>query len=540
MSRKTIPRETEKPKKLTRAQKKEIDAVLRKYKGDGKPRTAQATIPYEAIYPDGVCRIDRRTFSKCIAFEDISYQLAQPETRTAIFEHLCDLYNYVDASIHVQLSFLNRKVDPVQSGWAMSSALLGCIFGALISGWCADKLGRKLPLILSAVLFSASAWGTAVASHFDMFVIYRIVGGVGIGLAPVLSPLYIAEVSPAEKRGRFVAVNQLTIVIGVLAAQLINLMIAEPVEPGATQQMIVDSWNGQMGWRWMFGAELVPALAFLVLMFFVPESPRWLMKAGKPERARAALERIGSADYADRILREIAHTLEKDNNKVSYGALLAPQVKPIVIIGMVLAIFQQWCGINVIFNYAQEIFASAGFDINSTLKSIVATGVVNLVFTIAALPLVDKIGRRKLMLLGASGLTLIYVLIAGAYAMGIMGWPVLLLVLAAIAIYALTLAPVTWVLLAEIFPNRVRGLAMSLGTLALWIACFLLTYTFPLLNAGLGAAGSFLLYGVICAAGYLYILRNVPETKGITLEALEEQLAQRHTGVNAAKQEQMR
>ncbi len=158
------------------------------------------------------------------------------------------------------------------------------------------------------------------------------------------------------------------------------------------------------------------------------------MKAGKPERARAALERIGSADYADRILREIAHTLEKDNNKVSYGALLAPQVKPIVIIGMVLAIFQQWCGINVIFNYAQEIFASAGFDINSTLKSIVATGVVNLVFTIAALPLVDKIGRRKLMLLGASGLTLIYVLIAGAYAMGIMGWPVLLLVLAAIAI----------------------------------------------------------------------------------------------------------
>ncbi len=203
-----------------------------------------------------------------------------------------------------------------------------------------------------------------------------------------------------------------------------------------------------------------------------------------------------------------------------------------MIIGMVLAIFQQWCGINVIFNYAQEIFASAGFDINSTLKSIVATGVVNLVFTIAALPLVDKIGRRKLMLLGASGLTLIYVLIAGAYAMGIMGWPVLLLLL--------TTAPVTRVLLAEIFPNRVRGLAMSLGTTALWIACFLLTYTFPLLNAGLGAAGSFLLYGVICAAGYLYILRNVPETKGITLEALEEQLAQRHTGVNAAKQEQMR
>lgn len=186
--------------------------------------------------------------------------------------------------------------DPAQSGWAMSSALVGCIFGALMSGWCADKFGRKMPLILAAILFSASSWGTAVASNFDMFVIYRIVGGVGIGLASALSPLYIAEVSPAEKRGRFVAVNQLTIVIGVLAAQLINLMIAEPVATDATRQAIVESWNGQMGWRWMFGAELVPALAFLVLMFFVPESPRWLVKAGKPERARAMLQRIGSAE----------------------------------------------------------------------------------------------------------------------------------------------------------------------------------------------------------------------------------------------------
>lgn len=418
--------------------------------------------------------------------------------------------------------------DPAQSGWAMSSALVGCIFGALVSGWCADKFGRKLPLILAAILFSASAWGTAVASNFDMFVIYRIVGGVGIGLASAISPLYIAEVSPAEKRGRFVAINQLTIVIGVLGAQLINLMIAKPVEPGVTMEAIAQSWNGQTGWRWMFGAELIPALAFLVLMFFVPESPRWLMKAGKREKARQMLERIGSRDYADQTLADIEHTLAKDTQKVAWSTLLQPQIKPIVIIGMVLAIFQQWCGINVIFNYAQEIFASAGFDINGTLKSIVATGLINLVFTLAALPLVDKLGRRKLMLLGASGLTIIYILIAGAYAAGIMGWPVLVLVLAAIAIYALTLAPVTWVLLSEIFPNRVRGLAMSLGTLALWIACFLLTYTFPLLNAGLGAAGSFLLYGVICAFGYLYILRHVPETKGVTLEALEEQLAAKH------------
>ncbi len=415
--------------------------------------------------------------------------------------------------------------DPAQSGWAMSSALAGCVFGALISGWCADRFGRKLPLIISAILFSASAWGTAVATHFDWFVFYRIVGGVGIGLASALSPMYIAEVSPAEKRGKFVAINQLTNVIGVLAAQLVNLMIAEPVASSATMQDIVQSWNGQVGWRWMFGAELLPAVLFLLLMFLVPDSPRWLAKAGKQDKAERMLRRIGSAEYARETMADIRATLGENTQKVAASELLNPRVRPIIVIGIVLAVFQQWCGINVIFNYAQEIFASAGFDINSTLKSIVATGLINLIFTIIALPLVDKLGRRKLMLLGAAGLTIIYVLIAGAYALGIMGLPVLLLVLAAIAIYALTLAPVTWVLLSEIFPNRVRGMAMSVGTLALWIACFLLTYTFPLLNANLGASGSFLLYGIICALGFVFVLRSVPETKGVTLEALEHQLA---------------
>ncbi|HAT1648842.1 TPA: sugar porter family MFS transporter [Raoultella planticola] len=428
--------------------------------------------------------------------------------------------------------------DPAQSGWAMSSALVGCVFGALASGWCADKFGRKIPLIIAAALFTLSAWGTALAGSFDLFVAWRIVGGLGIGLASALSPMYIAEISPAAQRGRFVAVNQLTIVIGVLAAQLVNLAIAKPVASSATLAEISASWNGQVGWRWMFGSGVVPALAFLILMFFVPESPRWLVRVGKNQRAHQMLMRIGNQRYADETIRDIEQTLSKDTQKVAWSALWQPKVRPIIVMGMVLAMFQQWCGINVIFNYAQEIFASAGFDINSTLKSIVATGLINLIFTIAALPLVDRIGRRRLMLLGAAGLTIIYALIAVAYGLGILGLPVLILVLAAIAIYALTLAPVTWVLLSEIFPNRVRGLAMSLGTLALWVACFLLTYTFPLLNAGLGASGSFLLYGVICAAGYLYILRNVPETKGITLEALEEQLAQRHAGSQALKQEQ--
>lgn len=417
--------------------------------------------------------------------------------------------------------------DPATSGWAMSSALVGCVFGAMSAGWLADKFGRKLPLILSAFLFTLSALGIALSTHFDVFIAFRIVGGLGIGIASAISPLYIAEVSPSAKRGRFVAINQLTIVIGVLAAQIVNLLIARPVDTGATLVDIQQSWNGQLGWRWMFGAGVVPAVLFLVLMFIVPESPRWLVRAGKERRAKNMLSKIGDSRYAEATFTEIKTATvfsDTDNQKVRLSALLDKNVRPILIIGMVIAVFQQWCGINVIFNYAQEIFASAGFDINSTLKSIVATGLINLIFTIIALPMVDKLGRRKLMLIGAGGLTIIYAAIAIAYATGAMGLPVLLLVLAAIAVYALTLAPVTWVLLSEIFPARVRGMAMSVGTLALWIACFVLTYTFPLLNAGLGAAGSFLLYGIICALGFVFIFRKIPETKGVSLEILEQQL----------------
>lgn len=410
------------------------------------------------------------------------------------------------------------------SGWAMSSALVGCMVGAIIAGNISDKWGRKRPLILAAALFVISAWGTAAAGSFLAFVIYRMIGGIGIGLASALSPMYIAEIAPPEKRGKFVAINQLTIVIGILAAQLINLAIAQPVASDASLTDISASWNGQSGWRYMFGAELVPAGAFFLLMFLVPESPRWLIKMGLRDKARDSLLKIGDHSYTERTVKEIASTLSEDTKQLPLKALLRPDVKPILFIGIVLAMFQQWCGINVIFNYAQEIFASAGFDINDTLKSIAATGIINLIFTIVAIPYVDKIGRRKMMLLGAGGLAIVYAFMAIAYFVGFLGWPVLLLVLIAISVYAMTLAPVTWVLLSEIFPNKVRGSAMSVATLALWIACFLLTYTFPILNAGLGASGSFLLYGVICAGGYWFIFQRIPETKGRSLEQLEKEI----------------
>lgn len=416
--------------------------------------------------------------------------------------------------------------DPAVSGWAMSSALVGCIVGAMISGYLSDGLGRKRTLIISAVLFTVSAWGTAWYDTFTPFIIYRIVGGVGIGIASGIAPVYVAEMSPAERRGQLVAVNQLAIVIGVLAAQIVNLLIAESVDPKASLSEIAASWNGQWGWRWMFWAELVPAVAFFVLMFFVPESPRYLAKIGKKDAAFNVLKRLGGEQYATEVLTEVEATLRGAENeeKVSLKQTFSKKYKFVLMVGIVLAAFQQWTGINVIFNYAQEVFHSAGFDIDSTLKSIVATGLINFLATVVALPLVDKVGRRRLMLIGSAGLVVIYAGMVYAYATGTLGLPVLMLVLAAIAIYALTLAPVTWVLLAEIFPNKIRGMAMSIGTFSLWVACFLLTYTFPIINSALGAAGSFGLYLVICMGGFLFIYKNVPETKGISLEELEKKM----------------
>lgn len=417
--------------------------------------------------------------------------------------------------------------DPAMSGWLMSSALIGCIIGAMCAGMLADRYGRRPALIVASVLFVASAIGAAAADGAAVFVAFRIVGGVGIGLASGLSPMYIAEVSPAASRGRLVAINQLTIVIGVLLAQLVNLCIARPVPPHPDAVALLQSWNVQHGWRWMFLSGGVPALFFLLLALIIPESPRWLSRRGRDEQAAAVLERIGGADYARDVLAAIRAAQREHSRDKGRVSLLERKVRPILVIGVVLAVFQQWCGINVIFNYAQDIFASAGFDVNDALKSIVATGAVNLVFTVLALQLVDSWGRRRLMLIGAAALAGIYALIGGAYALHVMGLPVLLLVLMAIAVYATTLAPVTWVLLAEIFPDRIRAQAVALGVFSLWSACFVLTYTFPWLNARLGAAGSFWLYGVICAAGFVFILRRVPETAGVPLEAMEERLTGR-------------
>jgi sugar porter (SP) family MFS transporter len=408
--------------------------------------------------------------------------------------------------------------------WAMSSALIGCIMGAVVSGIVSDKFGRKWPLLLSAFLFTVASFGTGSAGSYTLFVIFRIVGGVGIGLASALSPMYIAEVAPAHLRGRFVSLNQLTIVIGILAAQLINLLIAEKVPAGATDAFISASWNGQTGWRWMFYACAFPAGAFFLLTFFLPESPRWLMKAGKPEKAMPTLKRIGGAGYANEEIANIQKTLDDATGKLDFKALSNPAFHLVLVIGIVLAVFQQWCGINTVFNYAEEIFTAAGYGVSDTLFNIVITGSVNLVFTLVAMFTVDKWGRKKLMLFGSIGLAVTYILLGSAYFLGMKGIAVLSLVIIAIAIYAMSLAPVVWVILSEIFPNRIRGAAMASATFALWIACFILTYTFPLLNAALGASGTFWVYAGICLSGFIFILMKLPETKGKSLEEIEKEL----------------
>jgi MFS transporter, SP family, xylose:H+ symportor len=414
-------------------------------------------------------------------------------------------------------------------GWANSCALLGCLLGSLLSGALSDKLGRKRLLLSCGLLFAGSSILTGWATSFAAFIAWRIVGGVAIGMASHLSPMYIAEVSPARWRGRLVSMNQLAIVVGILMAQVVNWAIAEAVPEGATAEMIRMSWNGQYGWRFMFTAVAVPSVLFFLLGLIVPESPRWLVKNGRAAQARDVLTRIGGADAAEAELAEIRATLAAEEIRhVRFGDLLEPRLARVLVIGSALAVLQQWSGINVIFNYAEEIFRQAGYGVSDVLFNIVITGAINLAFTFVAIGTVDRLGRRPLMLLGLAGIAVSHGFLGGAFHLGIKGPLVVAFCLSAIACYGMTIAPVVWVLIAEIFPNRIRGAALSVAVSALWVACFILTYTFPLLNKALGPAPTFWTYAAICLLGLLFVWRAVPETKGRTLEDIEREFGAPH------------
>jgi len=387
--------------------------------------------------------------------------------------------------------------SPLMQGVAMTTALVGCLAGAMVAGAAADRYGRKPLLTVAAVLFTVSAIATGLFNDFTLFNVARFVGGIGIGVASALSPVYIAEVSPKEIRGRMVSMNQMAIVIGILAAQIVNMLLAKDTGVAESQ-----AWNREWGWRWMFWAETLPAALFLVMSFMIPESPVFvqLKKARGSDRMKERSEQAG--------LKE----------------LLQPKYSRMLLLGLIVAVFQQWCGTNVIFNYAQEIFTGAGFDVDGMFINIVITGIANVIFTLVALYVIERWGRRTLILIGAGGLGLIYLTLGTCYYMQVTGVMMVALVVAAISVYAMTLGPVTWTLLAEIFPNRIRGVAMGVCTFALWVGCCTLTFSFPSMNASLGSSGTFWAYSLICISAFVYLWRNCPETKGKSLEELEKEL----------------
>lgn len=380
-------------------------------------------------------------------------------------------------------------------GLAMTIALVGCMVGAMTVGTLADRIGRKKLLTISSIVFLLSAFATGAVNIFPSFLVARFFGGVGIGLASGLSPMYIAEVAPADIRGRMVSLNQMMTVIGILVAQIVNWLIAQPMPAGITEQQIAASWNGQMAWRWMFWVPMIPAIIFLIFSFVIPESPRWLnLRKQKAE---------GVADA------------QTDGG---LKALFSRQYAAVLVLGVFIAVFQQWCGTNVIFNYAQEVFQQAGYEIGDVLFNIVVTGIANLLFTFIAIKTVDKVGRKPLMLLGAGGLCVIYAILGTCYYLHVTGIGMIVLVVLAIGCYAMTLGPCTWVLISEIFPDKIRSVGVATCTFALWVGSSTLTYTFPFLNRSLGSYGTFWIYAAVCAFGFVFFSLRLKETKGQKLQ----------------------
>jgi len=509
------------------------------------------------------------------------------------------LFGYDTAVISGAIGFLqvHFDLDPqLWKGWAAACALVGCAVGAGSAGFLSDRLGRKKVLGLSAVLFLVSALGTAFPRSLTEFIIYRIIGGLGVGAASITSPMYIAEVSPAKIRGRMVSVNQFAIISGMLVVYFVNYFITaygvsvdRPVvdrytaEHGAAvESRVVEKliakyyyqgdideaavrrfldehpekieteaiveffhqhditvdpldvhltdqgtacWNEDRGWRWMFGSEALPAAILLLLMFFVPESPRWLAKQERRKEALAVLTRVGGADHAAMELAEIEQTIARESG--SLAQLFQPGMRIVLVIGVTLAVLQQVTGINVFLYYAPEIFKSMGSEVDVALRQTIYVGAVNLTFTVVAIWTVDRVGRKPLMLIGFAGMGLSLLAVGLAAYLHQAAWWVLVFVLSYIACFALSVGPVTWVILSEIFPTRIRGRAMAVATVLLWLSNYVVTQTFtimdksPYLKEQFNKAFPYWIYAVLCAVSVLFVWRFVPETKGKTLEEIE-------------------
>lgn len=411
-------------------------------------------------------------------------------------------------------------------GIVNSSALIGCVLGGLAGGWVSTRIGRKRGLIIAAVLFLISALGAA-APEFPFapvghggpdymwnFVFYRILSGIGVGLASMLSPMYIAEIAPARIRGNLVAWNQFAIIFGMLIIYFVNY--------GISRLGGGDAWLNTIGWRYMFLSGALPAALFLLLLFFVPETPRYLMLRGHEEEARTVLSRISNEEETKREIDEIRASLtEHHSGKMfSFGAGL-------IFIGIFLSVFQQFVGINVVLYYAPEIFRNVGFDTNASLFQTIIVGAVNLIFTVVAILTVDRLGRKPLQIIGALIMAVAMLALGTAFAGQVKGVAALLCMLLYIAGFAMSWGPVVWVLLSEIFPNQIRGKAMALAVAAQWIANFIVSWTFPIINDNPGLVSHFhhgvayWIYGLMSILAAIFMIKFVPETKGKTLEQMQ-------------------
>ncbi len=418
------------------------------------------------------------------------------------------------------------KLDDTQEGWVASCALIGCMIGVALAGWLSDWLGRKKALILSAIFFLISAIGTALPETLDSLVFYRIVGGVGVGAASMTSPLYIAEVSPARVRGRMVSVNQLAIVSGMVVVYFVNYFIGGLYD---------ETWQMETGWRWMFGSEALPAMGLLVALFFVPESPRWLTKQGRDDEAMVVLERVNGRAFAREEVASIRETLKLENG--SWRELLDPRLRLVLVIGLGLAILQQVTGINVFLYYTPKIFENMGAERHAALLNTIAVGGTMALFAAVAIWTVDWVGRKPLMLLGSAGMGVCLFVVGLLFfrqtgggdeaAAKLSQWQLLLFTLGYIAFFSLSVGPVTWVILSEIFPTQIRGRAMGLVTFFLWGANYVVSQTFPMLmenktlNSKFHGGLPFWIYGGMCVVLFLFLIALVPETKGKTLESIE-------------------
>ncbi len=423
------------------------------------------------------------------------------------------LFGFDTAVISGTINFIQPYFGLSEAGlgWTVSSLLFGCIAGVFLAGKAGDRYGRKKVLMMAALLFFISAVGSASAHSLIFFLFARILGGLAVGVASILSPMYIAELAPARYRGTLVSLNQLAIVVGILVAFFSNYLLVN---------------TGENNWRWMLLVMAAPAILLYFSLFLVPESPRWLVARGRNKDALRVLVKTSGSEFSSAQLHEIEETL-RNQEESTYRDLLAPKIKPLLFIGIILAVFQQITGINTIMYYAPKIFANVGQSNASALVQTILIGGTNLIFTLVAMALIDRFGRKLLIIIGSTGMMIMLAGLSVLYFTNQTSsiW-LLVFILGYIAFFAASLGPALWVVAAELFPNRLRSKGMSVAIVSLWIACAVVSIAFPIMLEKLSGGITFLIFALICLTNLLYVLNFVPETKGKTLEELEKHFAE--------------